>query len=425
MSGVTRLGVLIVLISLISLPGQGVQAHLSTTAKLIQSSLVASLSSASFPPATIRVRITGKWQCDLSAPYTVQTISFNEYVKNVLPNEWDGNWPYEAYKAGAVAVKMFAWYWIAQGGKWPDADVYDSICDQVYKPGTAYGLTNRAVDETWFWTLSAQDGQPFQPYHKYSLFQCGPPLCMSQMGSRDLALEGYTWDEILQNYYPDAKLTSLRHTPAGYALSIDADPATPGFRLPLPMQAFTTLDYRIEGWLKVPLQNKTPGLPPCSSWYQNSLSNTQTESGSSFLLSVRGGELAFVARNPPAEAALCSQAWIADGGWHQFAIESAPSTKSSRFYLDGLLVGQLRIASVQPSFLEFAFPGLIDEVQITDLNTSQPLAVYHLDEGIGDTTVETIGGQPVMLDQESMVGSIHFVESDLFQHNLYFPFILK
>ena len=104
-------------------------------------------------PTTIRVRVTGYAYCDLSRPYTVETVDFKDYVKHVLPNEWPSSWHTESLRAGAMAAKMYAWSYIAIGGKWPDADVYDSTCDQVYNPAVEYESTNNAVDATWDWRL--------------------------------------------------------------------------------------------------------------------------------------------------------------------------------------------------------------------------------------------------------------------------------
>src|SRR5512137_1532242 len=47
-------------------------------------------------PTTLRVRVTGNPYCNLSLPYTVETIDFKEYVKHVLPNEWVASWPTES-----------------------------------------------------------------------------------------------------------------------------------------------------------------------------------------------------------------------------------------------------------------------------------------------------------------------------------------
>jgi hypothetical protein len=96
-------------------------------------------------PSTIRVRVTGYAYCDTSRPYVVQVINFKEYVRHVLPNEWVPTWPGESLRAGAMAAKMFAWRIISIGGKWSDADVYDSTCDQVYIPSVSYASTGRST----------------------------------------------------------------------------------------------------------------------------------------------------------------------------------------------------------------------------------------------------------------------------------------
>lgn len=96
----------------------------------------------------IRVRVKGYPYYDTSREYEVETIDFKEYAKHVLPNEWGARWPGESLRAGLMAVKMYAWSYIAAGGKWPDADVYDSTCDQVYIPSISYTSTDRAVDFT-------------------------------------------------------------------------------------------------------------------------------------------------------------------------------------------------------------------------------------------------------------------------------------
>jgi len=38
----------------------------------------------------------------------VQTIGFQQYCTDVLPNEWIPSWDPQALEAGAMAVKMFA-----------------------------------------------------------------------------------------------------------------------------------------------------------------------------------------------------------------------------------------------------------------------------------------------------------------------------
>ncbi len=162
-------------------------------------------------PDTIRLRITGDWRCRITMPYTIEVVDFNFYIKHVLPTEWYPETPgqemnEEAYRAGAMAIKTYAWFWINRGGKWDDADLYGSVCDQAYNPEYARQATDRAVDFTWDWRLT-RGGKLFQAYHKHSdFFDCSPGACLSQIGSQELALRGYEWNEILMFYYTGAEV---------------------------------------------------------------------------------------------------------------------------------------------------------------------------------------------------------------------------
>ncbi len=66
---------------------------------------------------------------------------------------------------------MYAWYQVARGGKWFDADVYDSTCDQVYRPNIAYASTNAAVDAIWAWRLM-KDNLLVATYYRAYYSQC-------------------------------------------------------------------------------------------------------------------------------------------------------------------------------------------------------------------------------------------------------------
>ena len=88
-------------------------------------------SSTTAPPSTIRVlRYTG----------VVQTVDFESYVKVVMAAEWPLDWPIESLRAGAVAIKQYAWYYTMnyRGGTGTGGcyDVRDNSIDQVYMPET-------------------------------------------------------------------------------------------------------------------------------------------------------------------------------------------------------------------------------------------------------------------------------------------------
>ena len=161
------------------------------------------------PPATIRVRVTGSTACNTAASYTVVTLDFKDYVKHVLPFEWIRSWPEDSLKAGAMATKSYAWHWINRGGKWPDADVYDSTCDQVYKPGITYASTDAAIEATWMAHMVRSNTILHASYRAY-WSQCQASnlagSCMGQYESRDLALAGMNWVEILRYFYANIRV---------------------------------------------------------------------------------------------------------------------------------------------------------------------------------------------------------------------------
>ena len=105
-------------------------------------------------PATIRVFRAATGQ--------VQVIPFNDYVRNVLPNEWPSSygWPSEAYKAGAESVKMYAWWKIANRSGY-SYDVRDDIGDQVYQPNSASANTDAAVQAARSVGMETASGQLF------------------------------------------------------------------------------------------------------------------------------------------------------------------------------------------------------------------------------------------------------------------------
>ena len=103
--------------------------------------ITASASSVYSLPDTITVRVTGEKECRAGLRYTTQQIDFKEYVKGVLPNEWGMTWNEESLKAGAVAVKMYAWTMY-----WGRGYVWDCTWSQVYDPEIKYKRTDKAVD---------------------------------------------------------------------------------------------------------------------------------------------------------------------------------------------------------------------------------------------------------------------------------------
>ena len=304
-------------------------------------------------PETIRVRVTGDPICNLSLPYTVEVIDFKDYVKHVLPNEWISSWPWESLRSGAMATKMYAWYWVALGGKWSDADVYDSTCDQVYNPAFSYASTNQAVDDTWNWRLT-RDDLLIQTQYRAFTSQCGSADCMGQWDSRDLALGSWTWDEILFHFYEGTALTQVWNPPGGYSLRFNGvyndtenrvlipvdDPATTD---PGPPVDVGGDDFSLEFWIKAsPGENNAPSAScgPNTAWQQGNLLFDRDRNGADrdFGLSLANGQMVFgVSGDGTGDLSICGTTDIADDNWHHVAVQRRFSDGYLWLYVDGVL----------------------------------------------------------------------------------------
>lgn len=159
------------------------------------------------PPSSIRVYRTSTG--------SVEVVSFKDYVKHVLPNEWIPTWAPASLRAGAIAVKEYGWYWVFNGGKQValGADVKDNTEDQVYDPNVSYASTDAAVETTWAYAL-LRNGTLFQAQYCAGSYAADPAgdcpwngPYMTQWGSAYYADQGQTWDWILRFYYPNAAIS--------------------------------------------------------------------------------------------------------------------------------------------------------------------------------------------------------------------------
>ena len=159
-------------------------------------------------PQTIRV-----WENGPDQDQTVHTVDFKFYVKHVLPREWRAFWDMDALKAGAMAVKSFAWWHAGNAHKHiPGPECYDVDAlenHQVFDPFDSDGSTNDAVDATWDYYM-IEGGHPV-----HAFYQAGhdPETCgwyhgakalgyrMSQNGSKACADDNMLWPQILTTYY--------------------------------------------------------------------------------------------------------------------------------------------------------------------------------------------------------------------------------
>ncbi|MCY0896997.1 MAG: SpoIID/LytB domain-containing protein [Alicyclobacillaceae bacterium] len=164
-------------------------------------------------PSVIRVAIRA-YNNPFGPILYVQTVGFEEYCEDVLPNEWIPSWNQQSLEAGAVAIKMFAWYWslhpTTQGGWTYDVDNTTNFQKFVYLSGTPE--TDSAVQSTWNVTFVPSNGE-ITPLDYRSGYPGGPNWgfvgsgIMSQWGTQywaSVAQEPFT--SILSLYYPGFSL---------------------------------------------------------------------------------------------------------------------------------------------------------------------------------------------------------------------------
>jgi hypothetical protein len=396
-------------------------------------------------PTSIRVRVTGKAHCDLSAPYTVETIDFRDYLKHVLPNEWDTAWPTESVRAGAMAVKMYAWSYIVEGGKWPDADVYDSTCDQVYNPAVSYAKSNQAVDFTWNWRL-LRGSQLLRTFYRGLLAQCPEDLhgsCMGQIESSDMAYDGLTWDEILYAFYDNSQITPVVDPPGGFALRFYGNGYGDLDRVKIPIDPHVPADvgagdFTIEWWMKAyQAENQSTSCQEgADNWIRGNILFDRDVFGAGdcgdYGISLYGGVIAFGVDQQGTGNTICGTMNVADGAWHHVAVTRDQTVGTMRIFVDGVLDadgagpagdvsyrdGRLTSYPNSDPYLvigaekhdagsEFpSFSGWIDEVRLSDtvryvspfVPQDEPLpsdantaALYHFDEGVGNVIGDSSG----------------------------------
>lgn len=196
---------------------------------------------------------------------SVFTMDIDEYVKGVLPYEMGTGWPIEALKAQAVAAKSYAL---------ACRQVYTDTRSQVFG-SLRYEDTNKAVDEVqdiyltfndeviaaFFFahcngstrSPSAAGWNPAadRPYLMGVECPCGRDVYyghgigMCQRGAQAMALDGKTFEEILQHYYPGTTLSGMEHytpdpPPANasvYVVQPDDSLSLIGKRLGIPWEA--------------------------------------------------------------------------------------------------------------------------------------------------------------------------------------------
>ena len=197
--------------------------------------------SDSVPPTSTRIlRTVGP------AAGSVQVVPFHTYVNVVMAAEWGPSNPAEALKAGAVAIKEYAWYhtmfW--RGGKASSGacyDLVDSSMDQVYWPEARTPSASHlaAVEASWGISVRKSTGLFPTHYDAGASVACGANANgwqLLQVSAVHCAQDGMTAEAILQTYYgPGLVIVGGSPPPSTLALSFRAQPAdgTAGVALPV------------------------------------------------------------------------------------------------------------------------------------------------------------------------------------------------
>jgi Stage II sporulation protein len=166
------------------------------------------------PPATIKVARRFPANDPSGVIVGVDTVDFRTYCVRVLSHEWapDTAFSDEALRAGALAVKDYAWYWATHPTKLPDvaawgADVDDTTNYQEYMDWDYGQRYWDAVDTTWGTTMT-RDGQIFEASYYAGVYSGAATdgLHMTQWGSQYWAAQGKTYPWILGYYYGAVQL---------------------------------------------------------------------------------------------------------------------------------------------------------------------------------------------------------------------------
>jgi peptidoglycan hydrolase-like amidase len=163
-------------------------------------------------PATIRVAIRETPAGGEPNPWGrilyVTEVPFDEYILDSLPHEWGPDWKPSSLDAGAIAVKMFAWYKILNPTTldgWT-FDVDNTTNFQTYLPGDRYAASNEAAQRTRNSAFTMPDGEIVELNYRAG-YQGAPNWeyrnanMMSQWGSQYWAEQNYTPLQILQWYF--------------------------------------------------------------------------------------------------------------------------------------------------------------------------------------------------------------------------------
>lgn len=166
------------------------------------------------------------------------------YLRNALPNEWPCSWSVSSVKAGAIAVRTYAW-WRVEHPRSSEFDMYGNSNDQNYRQGSAHPTCTARIEATAGTRVEYNDRRAFAAYRAETgdrtadggrpylvpvrdphtdLSTIGPGVC--QRGSQEMASGGWSHGAILRHYYTGVTVA----TGAQYFTS-ETHVCTPGGRV--------------------------------------------------------------------------------------------------------------------------------------------------------------------------------------------------
>lgn len=143
-----------------------------------------------------------------SSVWAVNHVSLRRYLHSVVASEVSPSWQMEALKAQAIAARSYALTYHFK----PVSTFYDMGDDEYYQVYSGISRedprTNQAVDLTAGHYVSYKGGVVESLYAASDdiVAEAFQGHGMSQLGALSLAEQGYTYSQILGNYYPGTKV---------------------------------------------------------------------------------------------------------------------------------------------------------------------------------------------------------------------------
>lgn len=163
------------------------------------------------PPSTIKVLVKNRKNGRVGS---VLTLSFYEYIRHVLPNEWDLRSLPHALKAGALCAIMYSWYFVRKPGfPLAGAHVSDSTDYQAWLKNTPVEKTKitdphvkNVFQEIRIGMYNQKDNSLFPTQYRSDGYNIDwqKSGIVSQAGTNRLAKQGKHFTQILEWYYSNS-----------------------------------------------------------------------------------------------------------------------------------------------------------------------------------------------------------------------------